>query len=32
MQGLPAFQASRDAILRCLDRSVDRLLALVGSA
>jgi protein-tyrosine-phosphatase len=32
MQGLEAFQASRDAILRCLERSVDRLLALAEPA
>lgn len=28
MQGLEAFQASRDEILRCLERAVDRLVAL----
>jgi protein-tyrosine-phosphatase len=32
MQGLEAFQASRDEILRCLERSVDRLLALADPA
>ena len=32
MQGLSAFQVSRDAILRCLERAVDRLVALAGPA
>lgn len=32
MQGLEAFRASRDVIHGCLERAIDRLLALAGPA